>query len=107
MIVAIAKFRLPGPISADRAREMFEGSAPKYLAVNGLVRKYYLLSEDGQEAGGVYLWRSREAAEAFFDDEWKRFISAKYGSPPTVTIFRSPVIVDGLTREISTDRGDR
>jgi hypothetical protein len=100
MIVALVKFHLPTPMSVDEARTAFEGSAPRYLSVEGLVRKYYLLSGDGGEAGGVYLWRSRNDAESFFGEEWVRFISEKYGSPPSVSLLESPVVVDNLTHEI-------
>jgi hypothetical protein len=64
------------------------------------VRKYYLLSADGRTAGGVYLWRSREAAERFYNEAWERFIEEKYCVLPTVTYFQSPVIVDNLRGEI-------
>ena len=36
---------------------MFEASAPSYQTVDGLLRKHYLLAEDGRSAGGVYLSR--------------------------------------------------
>ena len=33
------------------------------------MRKYYLRSEDGHRAGGVYLWETRVAAEAVYNAE--------------------------------------
>ena len=38
-------------------------SAPKYQNLAGLIRKYYIRSEDGRRAGGIYLWELRQAAE--------------------------------------------
>ena len=73
---------------------------------NGLIRKYYLLSEDGQTAGGVYLWKSREAAEQLYTDDWKAFILQKYLTRPLITYFASPVIVDNLVGQIITGQGD-
>jgi hypothetical protein len=100
MITALVQFTLPQAVSLAQARTLFAGSAPNYLGLDGLVRKYYLLSADGRTAGGVYLWRSRETAERFYNEAWERFIEEKYGVRPTVTWFQSPVIVDNLRGEI-------
>lgn len=103
MITALVQFKLPHPITREKAREIFSGTAPKYKEIKGLIRKYYLLSQDGVVAGGVYLWNSLEDAECLYTDEWKKFILDKYDTIPSVTYFESPVIVDNLTNEIITD----
>ena len=103
MITALIQFKLPQPISRDKAREVFSGTAPKYREVHGLLRKYYVLTQDGGPAGGVYLWNSREDAEHLYTKEWKKFIFDKYGAFPSVMYFESPVIVDNVTGEIVTD----
>jgi hypothetical protein len=103
MITVIVQFKLSQPITRDKAREMFLATAPKYLDIQGLIRKYYLLSDDGATAGGVYLWKSREDAERLYTDDWKRFVLEKYGSPPTVTYYESPVVVDNVTHGIISD----
>ncbi len=103
MITALVQFKLPQPITLDRAREIFSGTAPKYREIAGLIRKYYVLSQDGGTAGGVYLWKSREDAERLYTDEWKAFIRDKYGAEPSVTYFESPVVVDNAVGAIITD----
>ena len=103
MITALVQFKLPQPINREKGQEIFLSTAPKYREVPGLLRKYYLLSMDGQTAGGVYLWKSREQAEQLYTEEWRKFILEKYGSEPSVTYFESPVIVDNLTGEIIKD----
>jgi hypothetical protein len=52
MITVIVQFVLPKPVTRDKAQELFLSSAPKYRQVQGLIRKYYLLSEDGATSGG-------------------------------------------------------
>ncbi|HSB85703.1 MAG TPA: YdhR family protein [Ilumatobacteraceae bacterium] len=94
MIVAVVNFDLPAPLAPDEARAMFEASAPNYQNVDGLRRKHYLLSDDGRTAGGVYLWDSRQQAEALYDEEWRARLTARYGSPPRVTYYESQVTVD-------------
>jgi hypothetical protein len=105
MITALIQFKLPKPVTRAQAREIFLGTAPKYREVDGLIRKYYILSADGGTGGGVYLWLSRESAERLYTADWKKFIFEKYGSEPTVTYFETPVIVDNLAGEIIRDEG--
>ena len=94
MIVAVVNFALPAPLSTDEARAMFEASAPSYQNVDGLIRKHFLLSEDGRSAGGVYLWQGRGQAEALYDEAWRSRVAARYGSEPQITFYDSPVTVD-------------
>ena len=104
MITAIVQFKLPQPIAREKAREIFLSTAPRYLETPGLIRKYYLLSQDGATAGGVYLWKSRTEAEALYTKDWENFIQDKYGAPPSVTYYESPVLVDTVTHEIISDQ---
>ena len=100
MITAIATFRLPRRLTVDEAKAIFRSTAPRYQSQPGLIRKYYLVSEDGMTAGGVYLWRSREDADAMYDDAWRAFVTEKYGAPPQVVYMNSPVVVDNATGQI-------
>lgn len=100
MITALVTFELTAPMTVDKAKELFLTSAPNYLNYKGLVRKYYLLTENGKTAGGVYLWDSKKDAEAMYTPAWEKFIREKYGVGPSITDFSSPVIVDNLSGEI-------
>lgn len=102
-MTALVQFKLPEPVSLEKARELFSGTAPKYREVSGLLRKYYILSQDGHTAGGVYLWKSKEDAERLYTGEWKQFILDTYGAEASVTYFDSPVVVDNLSGEIIRD----
>jgi predicted RNase H-like nuclease len=97
MITTLVQFQLPAPISLADATRRFEASAPKYQNLAGLIRKYYIRSEDGRVAGGIYLWQSRAAAERVYDGEWRERVEKLYGAEPTITWFDSPVIVDNST----------
>jgi hypothetical protein len=94
MITTLVEFRLSAPISLEEATRRFEESAPKYRNLDGLVRKYYIRSQDGNVAGGIYLWNSRQAAERVYDGEWRDRVKRLYGAEPTITWFDSPVVVD-------------
>lgn len=94
MIVAIVRFPLSPSLSADDVRASFEASAPSYQALPGLIRKHYLRAEDGSVGGGVYLWESRAAAEAVYDEAWLARLTERFGAAPSVEYFESPVTVD-------------
>src|SRR5438445_5861792 len=94
MITVIDTIQLPKPITRDEARRIFLSTAPKYQGVAGLVRKYYVLSQDGNTAGGIYLWNSRAEADAMYTESWRAFVRDNYGADPSVTYLESPVVVD-------------
>src|ERR1700712_1326193 len=80
MIIVFTTFTLPKPITREEARSIFLSTAPKYRGVQGLVRKHYVLSDDGVTAGGVYLWNSRPEAEAMYTESWRSFVREKDGN---------------------------
>ena len=103
MITVIVEFTLPEKITREQARETFLSTAPKYKEMPGLQRKYYFLSQDGNKAGGIYLWNSREDADRVYTDDWKTFVRGKYGTDPALTYLECPVVVDNVTNEILSD----
>jgi hypothetical protein len=96
MITTVVQFQLPSPITLAEATARFESSAPKYRNIPGLIRKYYIRSEDGRVAGGIYLWETRAAAERVYNGEWRERVENLYGAKPTIAWFDSPVVVDNL-----------
>jgi hypothetical protein len=101
MIVAIVTFKLPKPAALDEITKVFQGTAPKYRGVTGLLRKNYFMSADGRRAGGIYVWASRADAERMYTPEWKSFVESKYGKPPMIEYLHSPVMVDNREGTIS------
>ena len=102
MIVAIVTFKLPKRLSVQEASAVFQSTAPKYLGKSGLVRKHYYVTEDGERAGGIYLWQSKADAEACYTSEWKAMVTEKYGAPPEILYAAVPVSVDNVARRIET-----
>jgi len=104
MITAIVRFPIPSETTLETASNLFQGSAPKYRGIPGLVRKYYLWDEG--TAGGVYLWESRALAEAFYDADWREMIAERYGAEPEISYFESPVVVDNAHEEVIVDAAE-
>lgn len=103
MITTLVQFGLPEPFTPEQARAVFASTAPRYLDMQGLVRKHYLLSEDGRTAGGVYLWQTRADAERIYTEEWRQFIRDKYATEPEVSYFHTPVMVDNQAGRVIDD----
>ncbi|MFQ5903432.1 MAG: YdhR family protein [Candidatus Binatia bacterium] len=101
MIVAFVQFPM-GDVSPHEMKERYRSTASKYQKVVGLIRKYYLLSEDRKNAGGLYLFESRESAEKLYTPEWSEYIKNFYGAEPVVEYFECPLVVDNLSGEIRT-----
>ena len=94
MIVTIVTFNLAKPATLEEMTKTFQSTAPKYQSVAGLLRKNYWMSEDGKRAGGMYVWESRADADRLYTPEWRKFVEGKYGTPPQIEYFHSPVMVD-------------
>ncbi|MBM3569680.1 MAG: monooxygenase [Alphaproteobacteria bacterium] len=106
MITAIVNFKLPAEVTPEKAKALFEGSAPKYTGLKGLVRKYYLFDAASRTGGGVYLWESRAAAEAVYTKEWRDYIAQRYGQQPEIRFFDTPVIVDNAAPALKSVAAD-
>ncbi len=74
--------------------KVLEKSVPKYDGLDGLIRKYYLMTADNKKAGGVYFWESVEKANAWFTPDWFDYIKTKFGESPSVEYFKAPVVVN-------------
>ena len=102
MITVVVRFKLPTNVDAAAAADLFRDSAPKYEGLVGLVRKYYLYDAERHIGGGCYLWESREAAECFYDRDWRAMITERYSSPE-LDFFETSVIVDNVLGETQVD----
>ena len=96
--IVVVQFDLPKR-SEEQAIKGGTGSAPTYrdLASKGLIRKDYLNGEAG--TGGVYLWESRAAAEAWFTDAKPKELTERFGAKPRLTWYDTHVTVDNLKHE--------
>ena len=102
MIIALVQIPLEGP---KRPREVVvEGaleSAKIFHNVKGLLRKYYLNSDEG--GGGVYVFANKADAEAWFNDEWADWMEGRFGVRPTLTIFDNHVVLDNEAGEVRVE----
>lgn len=96
--IVIVQFDLP-KAPEKQAIEGGTKSAPTYrgLQSKGLIRKDYLNGDSG--VGGVYLWRDRKAAEAWFTNEWLDELTKRFVTRPKLTWYDTHVTVDNQLGE--------
>ena len=96
--IVIVQFDLPKR-TEEQAVKGGTSSAPIYrnLAAKGLIRKDYLNGDAG--TGGVYLWDSRAAAEAWYTEARIAELTERFGARPRLTWYDTHVTVDNLARE--------
>lgn len=99
MIIAIVQLPI-APRDRLAALASAMETAPRFreLKNRGLLKKYYLNGEAG--GGGVYLWRSRAEAEAWYSPEWYERMCQTFGATPRVTYYESLVQVDNVNGEV-------
>jgi hypothetical protein len=94
MITELVLFNLPPGITRDEVVAGMRTSTAHWRANTELVRKNYIYDRDKDQAGGVYLWPSIEAAQRGHNDAWRARIKAVYGNEPVIRYFDTPLIVD-------------
>ena len=101
--IVIVQFDLPKR-TEEQAIKGGTGTAPIYrnLATKGLIRKDYLNGDAG--TGGVYLWESRQAAEAWFTEAKLAELTERFGARPRLTWYDTHVTVDNVKGETLVNR---
>ena len=105
MITSITRFQLPPGIPTEAVKNGFLEVAPHFKRPSGLLRKYFLISEDGKTGGGVYLWNSMDEARTFSEGVLRQMIRDKFQVEPSIEYYDAPVVVDNITSEIIADKG--
>lgn len=93
MIMQIIKFH--SSLSLDQVQEIAQERKEAFLAVPGLVQKYYFRSDEPGQYGGVYIWDSMESMSAYRNSELAASIPAAYKlmGPPEVEILEVAFIL--------------
>jgi hypothetical protein len=96
--IVVVQFDLPKR-TEEQAVKGGSSTAPIYrgLAEKGLIRQDDLNGETG--TGGVYLWDSRQSAEAWFTEERVAELTRRFGVRPRLTWYDTHVTVDNLKHE--------
>ena len=74
MMIEVIIFNLPDGMIHKQLLKNYKETAPKWRAAGELIRKSYLYDEEKRTGGGIYHWKSLEAADLWHGDEWKKSV---------------------------------
>lgn len=94
MISELVWFDLPAGIRREEVVDGMREVAPHWRANPDLIRKTFLYDPGRGRTGALYLWKTREAADAAHGEAWQQRVREKYGSVPTREFFETPLVVD-------------
>ncbi len=100
MYITVVEIDMPDGMTRADVDTAIQGTATRYTHVEGLVRKHYVAREPNI-CGGVYIWESREHAEAAHGDpSWLKLIKDGYKTVPRVSYYDVRLIVDNVSGRI-------
>jgi len=99
--LVIVRFPVQRELPPAELAALLEATAPKYLAIPGLLRKYFVAAPG--EGGGVYEWQDRASAVGYHDDSWRERMRELYGTAPSVEFLDLPCVVDSVRGTIERD----
>jgi hypothetical protein len=104
MLTVIVKYQIPGDSDRTEVAAMFkQGADGMFKGLPHLYSKQFCFDETSREALSVYLWETRSAAEAFFNDAFVEAFSASMGCVPNIAFYDNLVTVDNRSGDVLTD----
>jgi heme-degrading monooxygenase HmoA len=92
-VATLVLIRTPAGVSRERLIAEFRAAIPAHRAAPGLLRKNFLIGDNGAAFGGLYLWRDEASAKAWFDDAWHERVRKTYGQAAAVDWFDTPILL--------------
>jgi heme-degrading monooxygenase HmoA len=86
----------PDPILSETdLQARFEASAPIFSGMPGLQCKYFCYDAESREGTSLYIWESREAAQACFESEqFQAGFRGAFGCEPTIKYLDVRYLID-------------
>ena len=95
-------YSVPPQLNEEAIRKLFADVAGNYIAVPGLIRKYFGFSDGADSVVGIYLWESSEAADAFYSPEWMAGVTERWGAAPERQDWIVPVVAESVGGQVLT-----
>jgi heme-degrading monooxygenase HmoA len=91
-VATLVTVATPAQVSPERLVAEFSAAAPTYHKVPGLLRKYFIITDDGK-FGGVYLWDTQTSAQNWFNTVWHERVRKTYGAAAQIEWFDAPIAI--------------
>ncbi len=103
-VVRVARpWYAPRFVVAQRMRATLE----QYARLPGLAFKAYAFEQGSGDFGGVYYWRDRASAEAWFGEAWHARVRRERGVDGRVVLLAAPVSIDNVLGGTPADADSR
>ncbi|MCF8149928.1 MAG: hypothetical protein K9K30_09665 [Burkholderiaceae bacterium] len=100
MIAELVKIKVPAAMNRNDVLAAAREAAAGWRGNPDLLRKHFLLDDQGYTYG-FYLWTSRSAAETAHGDAFQARVREKFGCAPEFSYFDVLLNLDNLTDTIS------
>ena len=98
MYAAIITYKPESGKSAEEITGSFAAAAPMFSGMPGLIRKYFCFDDQALEGTSVYIWESREAAEACYSNPaFKESFRQALGCEPSIRCIDVKFLVDNAS----------
>ena len=104
MYCVVWTYTVPPTLDEPAIRRQFAAVAERYIGIPGLIRKYFCVSADGKSVAGLYLWTSKESADAFYSPEWIAGVTERWGATPTRADWIVPVVAESAEGTVVSGR---
>ncbi|MEK9722951.1 MAG: hypothetical protein VW405_05630 [Rhodospirillaceae bacterium] len=98
MIIGVVDIPWGAAKRTDEVLDQALESTKIYHDVKGLVRKHYI--NGAESGGGIYVFDTRENAEAWFHDGWADWMEGRFGVRPTLTLYDNYLTLDNEAGEV-------
>lgn len=101
-IATLVLIPTPQGVNRDLLLSEFKAAVPLYQKIPGLLRKHFIVTDDGQ-FGGVYLWRDKASSEQWFNSAWHERVRQTYQSEARMEWFDIPILTPSLLADNKID----
>ena len=99
--------RIPVPRFAPKwlVRRKMGATVNLYSSIPGLEFKLFTFEEDSGDFGGIYTWRDRGSAAAWFTTEWFERVKRERGNEAYVRFLDAPLSIDNVQGGVPASMG--
>jgi hypothetical protein len=105
MITELVFIDLPKGITREEVMAKYRQTAAAWSRNEDLVHKFYFFDAAKSQGGGVYIWKTRDAAYRWHGEEYRSRIRALYGSEPRMSCFDTLLVIDNVLKQVSEPPG--
>jgi hypothetical protein len=100
MITEVVLWQLADGMSKEEVTAKFRASVPAWQSRTDLIHKAFLFDEASRRIGGVYLWKTVEAAKEAHGPAFQERIRANFGATPEFQYFETPIVIDNRGKQV-------